>query len=99
VFKALGLKTLGDVAGLIKKYGDAAYQIACYQMGLTDLDIVASSVGPQNLCLAYLLKKGGGRAGIRMMLDTLNGPSESNDTMAEYILAQAEDFSFMHTKD
>ena len=61
--------------------------------------LVASSVGPQNLCLAYLLKKGGGRAGIRMMLDTLNGPSESNDTMAEYILAQAEDFSFMHTKD
>ena len=34
-----------------------------------------------------------------MMLDTLNGPSESNDTMAEYILAQAEDFSFMHSKD
>jgi ppGpp synthetase/RelA/SpoT-type nucleotidyltranferase len=99
VFKALGLKTLGDVAGLIKKYGDAAYQIACYQIGLTDLDILASSVGPQNLCLAYLLKKGGGRAGIRMMLDTLNGPSESNDMMAEYILTQAEDFSFMHTKD
>ena len=99
VFKALGLKTLGDVAGLIKKYGDAAYQIACYQIGLTDLDILASSVGPQNLCLAYLLKKGGGRAGIRMMLDTLNGPSKSNDTMAEYILAQADDFSFMHTKD
>ena len=99
VFKALGLKTLGDVAGLIKKYGDAAYQIACYQIGLTDLDILASSVGPQNLCLAYLLKKGCGRAGIRMMLDTLNGPSESNDMMAEYILAQAEDFSFMHTKD
>jgi hypothetical protein len=99
VFKALGLKTLGDVAGLIKKYGDAAYQIACYQIGLTDLDILASSVGPQNLCLAYLLKKGGGRAGIRLMLDTLNGPSESNDMMAEYILTQAEDFSFMHTKD
>ena len=96
---ALGLKTLGDVAGLIKKYGDAAYQIACYQIGLTDLDILASSVGPQNLCLAYLLKKGGGRAGIRLMLDTLNGPSESNDMMAEYILTQAEDFSFMHTKD
>ena len=27
VFKALGLKTLGDVEGLIKKYGEAAYQI------------------------------------------------------------------------
>ena len=99
VFKALGFKTLGDLADLIRDYSDAAYQIACYQIGLTDLDIVASSVGPQNLCLAYLLKNGSGRAGIRLMLDTLNGPSESNDLMAGIILEQAEDFSFMHSKD
>ena len=99
VFKALGFKTLGDVADLIRKYGDAAYQIACYQIGLTDLDILASSVGPQNLCLAYLLKQGSGRAGIRLMLDTLNGPSEGNDRMADIILQQAEDFSFMHSMD
>ena len=99
VFKGIGFKTLGDLADLIREYSDAAYQIACYQIGLTDLDILASSVGPQNLCLAYLLKKGSGRAGIRLMLDTLNGPSESNDTMAEYILTQADDFSFMHSKD
>ena len=99
VFKALGCKTLGDVADMIRDYGEAAYQIACYQMGLTDLDIVASSVAPQNLCLAFLLKKGSGRAGIRQMLDTLNGPSESNDMMAGIILEQAKDFSFMHSKD
>ena len=99
VFKALGCKTLGDVADMIRDYGDAAYQIACYQIGLTDLDILASSVGPQNLCLAFLLKKGSGRAGIRQMLDTLNGPSESNDMMAGIILEQAKDFSFMHSKD
>ena len=99
VFKALGFKTLGDLANLIRHYADAAYQIACYQIGLTDLDILASSVGPQNLCLAYLLKNGSGRAGIRLMLDTLNGPSEGNDMMAEIIMQQAENFSFMHSKD
>ena len=98
VFKALGLRTLGDVAGLIRDYSDAAYQIAAYQIGLTDLDILASSVGPQDLCLAFLLKKGSGRAGIRQMLDTLNGESESNDAMADIILAQAQDLSFMHSK-
>ena len=65
---------------------------------MTDLDILSSSVGPQNLCIAYLLKQGSGRAGIRLMLDTLNGPSESNDMMAEYIVEQAQDLSFMHTK-
>ena len=99
VFKAFGFKTLGDLSDLIRDYADAAYQIACYQIGLTDLDILASSVGPQNLLLAYLLKNGSGRAGIRLMLDTLNGPSDSNEMMAGIIMEQAENFSFMHSND
>ena len=98
VFKALGFHTLGDLADLIRDCGDAAYQIACGQIGLTDLDILSSSVGPQNLCIAYLLKKGSGRAGIRLMLDTLGGKSESNEAMAEFIVEQARDLSFMHEK-
>ena len=98
VLKALGFQTLGDVNQLILRYSDAAYQIACYQISMTDLDILASSVGPQNLCIAYLLKQGSGRAGIRLMLDTLNGPSEGNEMMAELIVEQAQDLSFMHTK-
>ena len=98
VLKALGFRTLGDVDHLIRDYSEAAYQIACYQISVTDLDILSSSLGPQNLCIAYLLKQGSGRAGIRLMLDTLNGPSESNDMMAEYIMEQAKDLSFMHTK-
>ena len=99
VFKALGFNTLGDLAQCIRDYSDAAYQIACHQISMTDLDILASSVGPQNLCIAYLLKKGSGRAGIRLMLDTLNGPSESNDMMAEIILDQTRDLPFMHDID
>jgi len=98
LFKGIGFKTLGDVAGLVRKYSEAAYQIACYQISVTDLDILASSVGPQNLCIAYLLKKGSGRAGLRLMLDTLNGPSDDNDLMADYILNLAKDLSFMHSK-
>ena len=98
LFKLLGFKTLGDLANFIRDYAEGAYQIACYQISLTDLDIIASSVGPQNLCIAYLLKKGSGRAGIRLMLDTLNGESESNDMMAEYIVEQAKNLSFMHSK-
>ena len=98
LFKLLGFKTLGDISNLIRDYSEGAYQIACYQISLTDLDIIASSVGPQNLCIAYLLKKGSGRAGIRLMLDTLNGASESNDMMAEYIVEQAKNLSFMHSK-
>ena len=96
VFKAMGFKTLGDIAKLVKNYSDAAYQIACFQMGVTDLDILSSSVAPQNLCTAYILKNGGGRAGLKLMLDALNGPSEGNGFMADYLLEQSKDLPFMN---
>ena len=96
VFKVLEFKTLGDITRLIKDYYEGAYQIACYQIGLTDLDIISSSIGPQNLCIAYLLKNGGGKAGIRFMFDTLNGKSESNDKMAELLVEQSKDLPFMN---
>ena len=96
LFKAMGFKTLGDIAKMVKEYSDAAYQIACFQMGITDLDIVSSSVAPQNLCTAYILKNGGGKAGLKLMLDALNGPSESNEFMADYLLEQTKDLPFMN---
>ena len=96
VFKNLECKTLGDVQKMIKDYSEGAYQIACYQIGLTDLDIIASSLAPQDICIACILKTGGGRAGIRVMFDTLNGPSESNDAMAAFLTEQASDLPFMN---
>ena len=96
VFKMLGCNTLGDVASLIKKYSEAAYQIACYQISVTDLDILSSSIGPQNICIAAILASGGGRAGIRHMLDLLNGSSEGNDALAAVLLDQAKGLPFMN---
>ena len=98
VFKDLGCKTLGDVARMIRECSEGAYQIACYQIGLTDLDIIASSLGPQDICIAHILKSGAGRAGIRRMFDLLNGPSESNDAMASFLTEQAADLPFMNQK-
>ena len=98
VFKDLGCKTLGDISAMIRDCGEGAYQIACYQIGLTDLDIIASSLAPQDVCIAYILKSGGGRAGIRRMFDLLNGPSESNDMMAGLLTEQAADLPFMNQK-
>ena len=96
VFKGIGLKTLGDIATVIKEYSEGAYQIACYQIGLTDLDIISSSIGPQDLCIAYILKNGGGKAGIKHMFDLLNGESESNEMMAEMLLEQSKGLPFMN---
>ena len=96
VFKGLGCQTLGDVAAMIKDYSEAAYQIACYQIGLTDLDIISATLGPQNLCIAFILKNGGGKAGVRMLFDTLNGSSDSNEAIAEMLMEQAADLPFMN---
>ena len=96
VFKAMGCNTLGDITRIIKEYSEGAYQIACYQIGLTDLDIISSSIGPQNLCIAFILKRGGGRAGIKLMFDALNGPSESNESIAAFLVEQAQDLPFMN---
>ena len=96
VFKMLGFETLGDIAGLIRDYSDAAFQMATYQIGLTDLDILSASIAPQNLCIVYILIKGGGRGGLRHMLDLLNGPSESNEMIASMLLEQAKDLPFMN---
>ena len=65
-------------------------------MGITDLDILSASVAPQNLCTAYILKNGGGRAGLKLMLDNLNGESEGNEAMAAFLLDQARDLPFMN---
>ena len=96
IFKALVFKTLGDIDNLIKNYSEGAYQIACYQIGVTDLDIISSSIGPQNLCIAYILKNGGGRAGIKMMFDALKGKSPGNEVMADLLIEQSKDLPFMN---
>ncbi|MBR6279859.1 MAG: hypothetical protein IKR32_00995 [Bacteroidales bacterium] len=96
IFKGMGFRTLGDVERLIKDYSEAAYQIACFQIGLTDIDILSASLAPQNLCAAYILKNGGGRAGLKLMLDALNGPSEGNEAMAQFLLEETKDLPFMN---
>ena len=96
VFNALGCKTLGDISRIIQDYSEAAYQIACYQIGLTDLDILSSSIGPQNICIAFILKNGGGKTGLRRLFDELNGPSPSNESLAEFLLAEAGNLPFMN---
>ena len=96
IFAFIGCKTLGDIARIVKDYSEGAYQLACYQIGLTDLDIIASSLGPQDLCITYILKSGGGKAGIRRMFDLLNGASESNELMAGLLVEQSKDLAFMN---
>ena len=96
LFLKMGFKTLGDIEALIKNYSEAAYQIATFQIGLTDIDIVSSSIGPQDLCVAYIIKNGGGKAGLKLMFDVLNGESEGNVAMAEFLEEEIKGLPFMN---
>ena len=95
VFRFLGCQTLGDIDQLIKDNSDAAYQIACYQIGLTDLDIISSSLGPQDLCIAHMLRSDKGKEGLKKLLDEINGVSASNEAMAELLMEEVQDLPFI----
>ena len=96
VFKSLDCHTLGDIDKLIKEHSEAAYQIACYQIGLTDLDIISSSLGPQDLCIAAIVKAGGGKLNLKKLFDALNGESAGNEAMADFLLEEVKNLPFMN---
>ena len=96
VLKRLGLKTLGDVEQMYKDNKDDAYQLALFQLGTTDLDILSETIGLQNLCIVHLLKNGGGKTELIQMFEVLNGPSPYNETLASIVMAQAGRLQFMN---
>ena len=95
VLKEFDFKTLGDVVRMIDEDSDDAYQLAIYQIGNTDLDIIASTVAIQDLCVVHLLKKGDGAGALRHMFDILNGPSDYNKDRADRLLETARQLPFM----
>ena len=89
VLKEMGCKTLGDVSRMIHQYEDDAYRLARYQLGNTDLDIISSAVGLQNICIVCILATGGGKPGLVRMFDALNGHNTHNEEIAELTFEQA----------
>lgn len=82
--RMLGLRTLGDVERMRKTCSDKAYQLALHQISGTDLDIIASTLGLQNVCFVYAAEMGGVKE-IERFLNELNGPSKYNAESAERI--------------
>jgi len=90
ILKSLGFNTLGDVEKLRKDYSDEAYKLAVHQIGSTDLDIISSSVALQDLCIIYILKKGGGIQGLENMFTELNGSSDYTKMRARRVYDQVK---------
>lgn len=94
--KFLRFKTLADVDKLIKDNSEDAYHLAAFQLANTDLDIIDSSLGVISLLAVYILKKGGGVAGIRTILDDLYGESAGHEKWAQRLYDKALKLSFMN---
>ena len=90
VFKALGCNTLGDIERLKKQYQEDAYRLARHQLGNTDLDIISSAVGAQNICIVCILATGGGKLGLVRLFEALNGHNSQNEAIAEMTYEQAK---------
>lgn len=91
----IGCKTLGDVSRLIAEQTEDAYRLARHQLGNTDLDIMSSAVGLQNVCVVSLLKQGEGKNGLVRMFNALNGFAPQNEELAELTFKQAANLPFM----
>ena len=95
VLKALKCNTLGDVERLIRKYEEDAYLLARHQLGNTDIDIISSALGLQNICIVCILSTGGGKIGLVRLFDVLNGHNSQNEELAEMTYNQAKQLPFM----
>ena len=95
VLTALNCNTLDDVDRLIKRYEEDAYLLARHQLGNTDLDIISSAIGLQNICVVCILSSGGGKIGLERMFDALNGVNAQNKALAELTFEQAKNLPFM----
>ena len=96
VLKALGCNTLGDVRRLRNQYEEDAYALARHQLGNTDLDIISSAVGMQNICIVCILSQGGGKIGLLRFFNALNGQNPQNEELAELTYKQASNLPFMN---
>lgn len=96
ILEKFGMETLGDVARFIVENSDDAYQLALSQLAITDLDILSETVGLQNLCLVYVLKRGSGRPGVKYIFDTINGNRSGNDALADAVMSQSSTLPFMN---
>ena len=96
VLRQLDIKTLGDIERMMENYSDDAYQLALFQLGSTDIDILADTIGLQNLCIVHILKTGRGIPGLVQMFDALNGRSPQNEDLARIVYDQALRLAFMN---
>ena len=86
------IRSLGNAP---KQYSEDAYLLARHQLGNTDIDIISSAIGLQNICIVCVLSTGGGKIGLERFFDAINGHNTQNAALAELTYKQALNLPFM----
>ena len=89
-FEMLEFSTIGDLKRMVDEDSERAFDLAERQLGGTGLDIVSSTVGLQNLCVAHALKMGMGEVGLRLLFESLGTSSHYAARRAQSVLRLCE---------
>lgn len=89
-FAKMGLKTIADLERIKNDYAEDAKRLALYRMGNLELDIMASTVGVNNLCIVYAIENGFREEGLKIIFDAVFGENENNEKRASRIIQQAK---------
>lgn len=96
IFKDFRFRTLGELSRFIGENSEDAFQLALYQLANTDMDIISSTIGVQNLCIVHILKCGMGVDGLKRMFDILGGVNDYNQERAERVMKAASKLAFLN---
>ncbi len=89
VFKLLGFECIGDIDRMLTERAEDAYNLARVQLRGTDLDIISSTLALQNLCIAQIIRNGGGERHIRGFLTLTMGERANSDAFVQRIMHRA----------
>lgn len=99
ILLSLGFKTLEDVHRLILDESESAYQLATFEIGNTDLDIISSTVAIQDLLIAYVILNDGDEDALTELFNKFSGESSYNRLRAQNILSHKKYLQFMNLRD
>lgn len=86
----MGIGSLGELNKMVKDFSEQAFQLAAIQLGQTDLDIIASSIGLRNLCVVHILHNGGGEKGLKDFFCQQGQKTDRAEHSAKMIMKYAE---------
>lgn len=89
--KNLGMKTIGDIERMKSEDSELALSLIERQIRGMDIDIMASTTAINNLCIAHIIRLGGGEADLRTYMESVYGKSRSSSTSAKRLLTYASE--------